>query len=165
METHRSLQNHPQSHLFLQNLSLNCLSVGPFWGPRGQAPIQNQDHPSSSKLSTCLPWWFCALHLWGLGYDFTSNIPYKIKGEQRNFGGSGRVIDTIAIHVLLYIVISYCTVINCPMLGGTYVICWGTTTNGNHWHLWNKNQHVLDTLGLIRGHVSEEAVRQDGLSK
>ena len=59
------------------------IEVGDHFG-RGQAPIQNQDHPSS-ELSTCLPWWFYVLHLWGSGYDSVSSFPYKINGEKRMF--------------------------------------------------------------------------------
>ena len=62
------------------------MEVGDHFG-RGQAPIQNQDHPSS-ELSTCLPWWFYALHLWGSGYDSVSNCPYKINGKNACFRGS-----------------------------------------------------------------------------
>ena len=62
------------------------MEVGDHFG-RGQAPIQNQDHPSS-ELSTCLPWWFYALHLWGSGHDSVSNCPYKINGKNACFRGS-----------------------------------------------------------------------------
>ena len=61
----------------------HCL--GPFG--RGQAPIQNQDRPSS-ELSTCLPWWFYALHLGGSGPDSVSNCPYKIHGKHACLRGS-----------------------------------------------------------------------------
>ena len=75
-KTHWSLQNHG--------------SWRPFW--EGSGPLQNQDHPSS-ELSTCLPLWFYAHHLWGSGYDSVSNFPYKIHEKNACFRGSGPMIQ------------------------------------------------------------------------
>ena len=48
--------------------------------------ITNQGCTCSCTCS-CLPWWFYALHLCGLGYDFVSRIPYKIKGKKTHVLG------------------------------------------------------------------------------
>ena len=48
--------------------------------------LQNQGCTCSCTCS-CLPWWFYALHLCGLGYDFVSRIPYKIKGKKTHVLG------------------------------------------------------------------------------
>ena len=84
---------------------------------RGQAPIQNQDHPSS-ELSTCLPWWLYALHLWGSGYDSVSNCPYKINRKNACFRGStpwyykGNCQGDIVIIIIIIIVIIVVIVIS-----------------------------------------------------